>query len=138
MGFHRCLYALLLPACATTSSLGTEREPAPHARVVLSPLPGDETIRLVPQAIEPLLPSADRIARVVEARLGPQASVDVRYCVSPAGKIVEATLERSSMLDQFDHAVMADIVDWQFDVQPGPDSVRTCDRATIVYRPHRI
>lgn len=138
MGFHRCLYALLLSACATTGSLGAEREPAPHARVVLSPLSGDTTVRLVPQAVEPLLPSADRIARVVEARLGPQATVDVRYCVSPAGKVVEAKLERSSTLDQFDHAVMADIVDWQFDAQPGPDSVRTCESATIVYRPHRI
>lgn len=136
MGFHRCLYALLLSACATTGSLGAEREPVTHARVVLAPLGGEDTVRLVPQAVDPMLPSADRIARVVEARLGPQATVDIRYCVSPAGKVTEATLERGSSLDQFDHAVMADIIDWQFEAQPGPDSLRTCDRATIVYRPH--
>ncbi|HUS29932.1 MAG TPA: hypothetical protein VMZ53_15610 [Kofleriaceae bacterium] len=139
MGFQRCLYAVLLSGCATTGVLGADREPAvPHAKVVLSPLPGDDTVRLVPQAIEPMLPSADRIARVVESRLGPQASVDIHYCVSPAGKVVEAKLERGSSLEQFDQAVMADIVDWQFEASPGPDSLRTCDSATIVYRPHRI
>jgi TonB family protein len=138
MGFHRCLYALLLSACATTGLPGAEREPAPHARVVLAPLAGEDTVRLVPQAVDPMLPSADRIARVVEARLGHEATVDIRYCVSPTGKVTEATLERSSSLDQFDQAVMADIVDWQFEAKPGPDSLRTCDRATIVYRPHRI
>jgi TonB family protein len=138
MGFDRRLYTLvLLGGCATTGVPASEREPVAHAKVTLSPLPGDDTIRLVPQAVDPMLPSADRIARVVEARLGGEATVDIRYCVSPAGKVVEAKLERGSELEQFDQAVMHDIVDWQFEAQAGPDSVRTCDRATIVYRPHR-
>jgi TonB family protein len=138
MGFQRCLlYPLLLSACATTGALGTEREPAPHAKVTLAPLHADDTVRLVPQAVEPMLPSADRIAHAVEARLGGEATVDVRYCVSPTGKVTEATLERSSSFEAFDHAVMSDIVGWQFDAQPGPETLRTCDRATIVYRPHR-
>src|SRR4051812_17483298 len=137
MGFHRYVYAVLLSGCATTGVLDADREPAPHARVTLAPLAGEETIRLVPQALEPLLPSADRISNVVEARLGDKASVDVRYCVSPAGKGTEAKLVRSSTLDAFDHAVMSDVVEWQFAAQPGPGNVRSCDRATIVYRPHR-
>ena len=137
MGFQRSLYAVLLSGCATTGALGVDREPTEHARITLAPLAGEDTIRLVPQALDPLLPSADRISRVVEARLGGEASVDLRYCVSPAGKVIEAKLLRSSTLDAFDHAVMSDVVGWQFAVQPGPDSVRSCDRATIVYRPHR-
>ena len=128
---------LLASACATTG-MPTNFEPAEsHARVVLAPLTEDGTIRLVPHAIEPLLPSADRIARVVEARLGNTAMVDVRYCISPEGRVTEAKLERSSSFDQFDQAVMADVVGWQFTAQPGPDALRTCETATVVYRPHR-
>ena len=138
MGIHRSLYALaLLSGCATTGALGTEHEPVAHAKISLAPLPGDETVRLVPHAIEPLLPSADHIARIIDTRLGGQASVDVRYCVSPAGKVVDAKLERGSELAQFDQAVMHDIVDWQFEAQAGPETVRTCQSATIVYTPHR-
>lgn len=116
----------------------THRESGvPHARVVLAPLTDDGTIRLVPHALEPLLPSADRISRVIEARLGTEAMVDVRYCVSPQGRVTEAKLERGSSLDAFDQAVMSDIVTWQFTAQPGPESLRTCELATVVYRPHR-
>jgi TonB family protein len=109
----------------------------PHARVVLAPLSADGTIRLLPHAIEPLLPSADRIARVVEARLGDTAMVDVHYCVSPQGRVTAAKLERSSSFDAFDQAVMSDLLGWQFSTQPGPDALQTCETATVVYRPHR-
>jgi TonB family protein len=127
---------LLASACATTRM--PNFEPAePHARVVLAPLTADGTIRLLPHAIEPLLPSADRIARVVEARLGDTAMVDVHYCVSPQGRVTTAKLERSSSFDAFDQAVMADVVGWQFSAQPGPDALRTCETATVVYRAHR-
>ena len=92
-------------------------------------------MRVLPQAIDPLLPTADRIARVIVARLGDEASVEVRLCVSPAGRVVDAKLERGSSYQPFVQAVMTDIAGWRFAPQPGPDSVRTCDRATIVYRP---
>lgn len=137
MGYQRSLCALLLSGCATTGVMSVDREPTQHAKVTLAPLKADDTIRLVPQAVEPLLPSADRISRVVEARLGGEATVDVRYCVSPAGKVVEAKLERSSSLEAFDQAVMADVTGWTFEAQPGPANVRSCESATIVYRPHR-
>lgn len=139
MPSHHPLYALLFAsACASTGSLGGEREPAaPHARVELAPLQAEPGMRILPQAIDPQLPTADRIWRVIDARLGDEARIDVRFCVSPAGRVVEATLERGSSYQPFDQAVMADIADWRFAAQPGPESVRTCDRATIVYRPHR-
>src|SRR4051812_48134458 len=96
---------LLVSACAT-SGIPPNLEPSqPPARAVLAPLTDDGTIRLVPYAIEPLLPSADRISRVVAARLGTEATVDVRYCVSPQGQITEAKLQRSSSFEAFDAAV---------------------------------
>ena len=128
------LAGLLFTGCATTGLGNTNREPVEHARVQLAPLVADNT-RLVPQAVETPLPSADRIAHVIQARLGSQASVDVHYCVSPAGKVVGAELERRSDLEAFDQAVLTDILTWQFAAQPGPDSVKSCDRATILYRP---
>lgn len=140
MPSHRTLYTTLLStslvaACATTRTVDVDRAGEPRARVTLAPLVADDTVRLVPQAIEPMLPSADRLARVIEARLGERATVDVSFCVSPAGRVVSAELARSSSVPFFDQAVMTDIVQWQFVAQPGPDNVRTCQAATIVYYP---
>lgn len=138
MPSHHVLYTaavlLSVSACATTT-LGVDREAAPRAKVTLAPLVADETVRLVPHAIEPMLPSADRLSHVIAARLGERADVDVRYCVSPAGQVISAELARGSALPAFDQAVMSDIVTWQFAVQPGPAHVKSCQTATIVYRP---
>lgn len=136
MPSHRVLYAVLLSACATTGTLGVDPQPSSHARVELVPVAPDDTAQVVPQAIDPQLPSADRLARMIDARLGTQASVDVRFCVTPAGHVASATLERGSTMPAFDQAVMSDIAGWQFASQPGPETVRTCEIATIVYRPH--
>lgn len=136
MPSHRFLLAsLIFTGCASTT-LPSLHEPTDHARVELASLHADDTVRLVPQAIEPALPSADRIAHVIRARLGSEASVDVHYCVSATGAVTDAELERSSDLDAFDRAVMADLRAWHFEAQPGPSSAQTCDRATILYRPH--
>ncbi len=130
------LVVAALSACATTRTVDLgEPSREPRARVTLAPLRADETLRLVPHAIEPMLPSADRLARAIEARLGERATVDVSFCVSPAGKVVKAELEQTSSVAFFDHAVMTDIVDWQFVATPGPDHLRTCQTATIVYYP---
>lgn len=128
------LAAVLFAGCATTG-LPSSQESAQHARVELAPLHADTTHQLVPRAIDPGLPSADRIARTVAVELGDVASVEVHFCVSPAGKLTDAELVRSSNLRAFDEAVMTDLRSWHFDVQPGPESVQTCDRATILYRP---
>ena len=82
-----------------------------------------------------MLPSADHMARVIAARLGEKATVDVTYCVSPQGSVVSAELERGSSFPHFDHAVMKDIVDWRFTPQPGPAHLKNCQAATIIYRP---
>ena len=138
MPSHRVLCAVLLSsaACASTGTINVDRDSAPRAKVQLAPLIADETTRLLPTAVEPALPSADRISHIIEARLGSQATVDVRYCVSPAGRLVSTELERSSTLDAFDRAVMTDMATWQFASKPGTEDLRTCETATIVYRPH--
>ncbi|NVB85521.1 MAG: TonB family protein [Kofleriaceae bacterium] len=128
------LAGLLFTGCATTG-LPSNLDRTEHARVELAPLRANDTVELVPRAIEPGLPSADRISRTIYAELGDVASVEVHYCVSPAGKLTDAELVRGSSLPAFDDAVMTDLRSWHFDVQPGPESLQTCDRATIVYRP---
>ena len=132
---------MLLSACATTGTLGIDPQPSSHARVELVPLAADGTTQVSPQAIDPQLPSADRLARVIDAQLG-VASVDVKLCVTPAGHLASASLERSSSLAAFDHAVLSDVARWQFAAQPGPETLhgsplQTCEISTIVYRPHR-
>jgi TonB family protein len=129
------LVLLLASGCATTTSFGTPMGEPIHARVTLAPLTAEDTVRVVPHAIDPMLPTADRLARVIANRLGEQAKVGVRYCVSPSGELVSAQLARSSSLRLFDNAVMTDISRWRFAVRPGPAGVRTCQQATIIYRP---
>jgi TonB family protein len=131
----RLALPFLITACVTSGSLGGEHVTTPRARVTLVPFEPDATLRVLPQALEPMLPSADRLAPVIAHRLGERATVDVRYCVGASGRLVSAALARGSTLPAFDHAVMTDIVDWRFTPQPGPDHLRSCQVATIVYRP---
>jgi TonB family protein len=123
-------------ACASSGTFGIDPQSSSRARVALQP-PTGEAKHLSPRAIDPQLPTADRLARVIEANLGEQATVAVRFCVTPAGRVASATLERSSKLALFDDAVMADVRDWRFAAQPGPESLKTCEIATVVYLPHR-
>jgi TonB family protein len=138
MSPYRVLPVLVFAACASSGTLGIDPQgPSSHARVSLQPPAAEDTKQLLPQAIDPQLPTADRLARVIDARLGHEASVGVRLCVTPAGRVSSATLERSSTLAMFDDAVLADVQRWQFAAQPGPEMLKTCEIATIVYRPHR-
>ena len=137
MTSYRVLSVVLFSACATTGGLGIDPQPSSRGRVELVPPAAEDTAQVRPQAIAPQLPSADRLARQIDARLGAEASVDVRLCVTPAGKLASAKLERSSTLAMFDDAVLADVQAWQFAAQPGPATLQTCELTTIVYRPHR-
>jgi len=136
MSSYRVLSVLVFSACASSGTLGIDPQTPTHARVTLVPAVAD-TAQVIPQAIDPQLPSADRLARVIDARLGEQASIAVRFCVTPAGRVASAKLERSSTLASFDDAVLTDVQDWRFAAQPGPETLQTCESATIVYRPHR-
>jgi TonB family protein len=89
------------------------------------------------KAIDPELPSVDRIAHLIRARLGDAASADLDVCVAPSGRVTDVTLVRTSTLRAFDDAVLRDAETWQFTALPGPANVKSCSRATISYRAHR-
>jgi len=127
----------LLAACATTST-PTTLEPEPHtgSRVQLDLAPHADATRVFPAAMDPRLPSADRLAPQILAELGDRASIEVRLCVAPEGRVSSVEVLKSSSLQVFDQSVMTDAMRWQFAAQPGPETVRTCERATITYRPH--
>lgn len=130
--------ALLLSACATTgtpSTLGTE--PArTGSRVQLDLVPHADATRVFPNAIDPRLPRADRLATEIRAELGETASLEVRLCVAPEGRVTSVEVLRGSQLAAFDQSVIADAMSWQFEALPGPASAKTCERATITYHPH--
>src|SRR3954468_7941071 len=128
---------VLLGACATTGTSSTF-EPEPHtgSRVQLDLAPHADATRMFPAAIDPRLPTADRIAPQILAELGDTASVEVKLCVLPEGRVGSVEVLKSSNLEMFDQSVMTDAMRWQFAAQPGPQTVRTCERATITYRPH--
>lgn len=131
------LSALLLGACAT-GTLGLDREVAPRARVTLdlAPHADAEATRRFPALVDARLPSADRLGREIRTELGEAASVEVTLCVAAAGTVETIEITRSSRLPSFDAAVKADAPAWQFERRPGPAGLRSCERATITYRPH--
>jgi TonB family protein len=127
------LLVLALPACAATTALVPA--PASHTGAHLDLSARDGSLApAFPEAIEPALPSVDRISREVRAQLGDTAVADLDLCVSPAGKVTRVAIAKSSTLAAFDAALLHDAEHWQFDALPGPDTVQSCRRATIEYR----
>ncbi|MBL0213926.1 MAG: TonB family protein [Myxococcales bacterium] len=127
--------ALALGACATTGASTLDREPHAGSRVQLDLVPHADATRVFPAAIDPRLPSADRMSHQILAELGDAASIEVKLCVVPDGSVSSVEVLSSSRLAAFDDSVMADAMHWRFAPQPGPATVRTCERATITYRP---
>jgi len=123
-------------ACATTGIPTEQGEMRTGAQVQLDLVPHADASRVVPQAIDPRLPSADRVAHQIRAELGESASVEVRLCVLPEGNVSSVEVLRGSTMAAFDRSVIADAMRWQFAALPGPESVRTCEVAKITYRPH--
>ncbi len=131
------LLAVLASACATGGhTLVAERESAPHAAIQLDFAKGADTAAVFPRAIEPMVPSVDRIGREVRGTLGDTATAQVDLCVSAAGKVTKASLVRGSSFSEFDQALLRDIEDWRFSSLPGPASLQTCERATVTYHPY--
>ena len=124
--------SLLLVACATDATT-FDRETAPRAKVRLDLSPHASTNAVFPKALDPTLPSVDRISRQVRARLGDVVVASLELCVSPAGHVTDVKLLGSSSFDAFDAAVLRDARTWQFAAIPGPDHVQSCERATLRY-----
>ncbi|MCX5741815.1 MAG: TonB family protein [Proteobacteria bacterium] len=129
-----------LSACATSGALDQPVDPTrgSHAAVRLDFTARTDDARPVfPAVVDPRLPSADRIAPRIRARAGVVVSADVQLCVSPTGHVASVELARGSTFAAFDDAMMRDVVGWQFAPTPGPGALKSCERFTISYRPHR-
>lgn len=121
-----------LSACATAAT-GLDRETAPRAKVQLDFSTEGRSDAVFPSAIEPALPSVDRMARQIRAELGEAAVASINLCVSPAGKVTNIEILESSSSAAFDQAVLRDAKAWQFETMPGPATLQTCERARIKY-----
>lgn len=131
------LGSLLFSACATTGLPLDRAAASSGSRVTLDFTAHDtaDARATFPAAIDPRLPTADRIAPRIHTVLGDTATAAVKLCVAPSGKVSSVELEQGSSMDAFDRAMMTDIAAWQFAELPGPDRVKTCERFTISYRP---
>ena len=129
---------LLASACAATTGTTTSLEPRAQtgSRVQLDLAAHPDATRVFPNAIDPRLPRADRLATEIRAELGDKASLEVRLCVAPEGRVTSVEVLRGSALADFDQSVIADAMSWQFEALPGPATAKTCERATITYHPH--
>lgn len=121
-------------ACATTGRSLDPNVAGDRARVQLDLAPSDTAAPAFPAALEPAVPSVDRIASSVRAALGSVATAELDLCVAPSGRVAKVELARSSSYDAFDGALLRDAKDWQFAVMPGPATVQSCRRATVAYR----
>ena len=128
------ILALALAACATTAT-GFDRDTAQRAKVKLDlSVTGVESA--FPTALDLRVRSIDRMAHAVRANLGDVASAEIKLCVSPNGDVKQVELVRGSSYEIFDKALLTDAAAWRFASLPGPDSVMSCQRATIEYHPH--
>lgn len=121
-----------LSACATTGALDREVVGA-RASVQLDRRAGGAAPAF-PTAVEPSVPSIDRIAYSVRARLGEVATAELELCVAPNGEVTKVALAKSSSFEAFDDALVRDAHDWRFAAMPGPATVQSCRHATVAYR----
>lgn len=133
----KVIISLSLAACATGSSLGVANQGSRQAGgLQLTMSGGSEGAVKFPTAIDPTLPSVDRISREVFATLGDTATAAIDLCITPSGNVTTLSLARSSSMPELDAALLRDAKGWRFEAMPGPDSVKICKRAEVRYHPY--
>lgn len=123
------LAAFLISACATGSA-SSSGHIARRARPIFHTASAAPTRDPFPSAIDPRLPSVDRIARLV----GVSPAAEVELCVSNDGRVAKVTLLQGSADELFDAALLRDVPKWEFIAAPSRTTLRMCKRATISYR----
>jgi TonB family protein len=127
------ILALSLSAFATTSSL-LEPTTGAGTKVRLDLTTTKAAATVFPSVVEPAVPSVDRIAHSIRARLGSTAIAELELCVSPAGNVTKVALAKTSTFEAFDAALVRDAEAWRFAAMPGPASLQSCRRARIAYQ----
>ena len=125
-----------LTACAAGSTLGLDRQTAPRSGVHLELAGTNGAASEFPAALDPAVPSVDRIGREVRGTLGDHAVAQLDLCVSPSGRVTKLALAESSSFDEFDAALLRDAQSWRFAAMPGPDTIQICQRARVTYLPY--
>jgi TonB family protein len=128
--------ALVASACATTGTTMDTREPALRSKIELDLSVQADERSVFPAAKEPRLPSVDRIAHQVRARLGDEVVASIELCVAADGKVSKVSLLEGSSYEPFDAAIVRDAREWQFASMPGATAatkLQTCERAKVKY-----
>jgi TonB family protein len=138
---HIVIALLSLSACATSGALDHPSDPTTgrgsSVQLDFSARGEDAAQPVFPAAIDPRLPSADRVAPRIRQVLGENVTADVDLCVGGDGHVTSATVAKSSSNDAFDRSMLHDINEWQFEATPGAGAHKMCERFTISYRVHR-
>lgn len=127
------LLLVLVSACASTTGV-LDRDVAPRTGVQLSLVPAPDAEQVIPAAIDPRLPSVDRMATKVRYEIGDTITAELSLCVSPDGNVTDVALAGSTGLSDLDTAILDDVRAWQFAELPGASTLRTCQRTTLAYR----
>jgi TonB family protein len=128
--------ALFASACATTGTTMDTREPTLRSKIELDLSVQADERSVFPAAKEPRLPSIDRIAHQVRARLGDEVVASIELCVAANGKVAKVSLLEGSSYEPFDAAIVRDAREWQFASMPGATAatkLQTCERAKVKY-----
>lgn len=130
------LSLILFTACATTGTTMESREPAQRAKIELdlaAPAPDRAPF---PEAIEPRMPTVDRVAYQLRFELGDAVRASLDLCVAPDGHVTKVALVEPTRHEQLDAAILRDASEWQFASQPGSTAtakLQTCERASLKY-----
>ncbi len=128
--------SITLSACATAGLPHNADPLAPRARVELDfgAAATDDAQLVRPIALDPKLPSVDKLSSQLRYELGDMAQATLKLCVTPAGDVASATITQGSASAAFDDALIHDLTSWHFAPTPGPANVKSCRVATVVYR----
>ena len=122
----------LLSACASTTGV-MDRDVAPRTGMQLTLVPVADAVQVIPAAIDPRMPTVDRMATQIRYEIGNTVTAELSLCVNPKGDVTDVALTRTTGLSDLDTAIVDDVRAWQFAELPGASTLRTCQRATLAY-----
>lgn len=125
--------ALALSACATHTAT-FDRDAGARSGIHLNLTQAtDAATPAFPEVLDRAVPTVDRMAHAIRARLGTIAVAQLELCVSPDGHVTFAKVKQGSGYAVFDTALEQDAAAWQFASLPGPANLKSCRLTTVAY-----